>query len=323
MSDDFRLVPEYDRSGNETGYYTREPDGVSGMTVSALAEFCGLTAPAGMTQLLDRIKDSDPLTNDLSDCLKPFAGKELRLLTNDSQGRRIIPDDACSAISEYYAFEARQYSGKQVAVENYRSANRAGIRVFIWSKTGYIPPILRQNFKSYTSTYIERLENIRDHKVPSDLWTTFREGAEVLLLVEKELCVPVDQMDLCDGSIAQRWSAFREGKDWNKQSGTYSHTFRDQRGPRESRAYSLAELPHFRIWLQTVYIPEYLPEYLVNEFGKLATKEIYEAVGDLNPRVLEATRISRSSPKEQEKYANFLKLKQRQLKLKLIQLLSN
>lgn len=315
MSDDFRLVPEYDHSGNETGYYTREPDGTSGMTISALAEFCSTAQPAVITSLLNRIEEADPVLNDLPDCLKQFAGKDLRLVSNDPQGRRIVPDEACSAITEYYAFEARSYKGQQVAIDNYRAAAKAGIRVFIWSKTGYIPPMLRRNFKSYTSTYIERLENIRDHKVPSDLWTTFREGAEVLLLVEKELCVPVDQMDLCDGSIGKCWSAFREGKDWTKQSGTYSHIFRDQRGPRECRAYSLAELPHFRIWLQTVYIPEFLPKYLVTKFGKLATRDIYQAVGDLNPCVLEATAINRISLKEQEKYENFLKLKQRLLKI--------
>ena len=42
MADDHKLVPEIDSTGNETGYYTREPDGTSGMTLSALSEFCGL-----------------------------------------------------------------------------------------------------------------------------------------------------------------------------------------------------------------------------------------------------------------------------------------
>ena len=130
MSDEFYLVPAYDESHNETGYYTREPDGISGMTVSALADFCSTSQPA-VTQILNRIRESDPITNDLNDCLKPFAGKDLRLITNDLQGRLIIPDDACSAVSEYYAFEARQYPGKQVATVNYRSMAKAGMRIFI------------------------------------------------------------------------------------------------------------------------------------------------------------------------------------------------
>jgi hypothetical protein len=139
----YRLVPERNETGEETGYYTREPDGVSGMTVTALAEFCG-TRQQTVTQILNRIRDSDPITNDLLDCLKPFAGGELRLITNDLQGRLIIPDDACHAIAEYYAFEAREYPGKPIALRNFRAVGRPGMRVFIWSRTGYVPPSMRQ-----------------------------------------------------------------------------------------------------------------------------------------------------------------------------------
>ena len=60
----------------------------------------------------------------------------------------------------------------------------------------------------HTTVYISRLENMRDHRVADTLWTTFREGAEVLLFVERELRVPVDQMDLCDGSIGHHWNQF-------------------------------------------------------------------------------------------------------------------
>ena len=67
MADDYKLVPEVDSTGKETGYYTREPDGVSGMTVSALYEFCGLASGSTttMSDLLTKIKDSDPEANDL------------------------------------------------------------------------------------------------------------------------------------------------------------------------------------------------------------------------------------------------------------------
>ena len=143
MADDYKLVPEIDSTGNETGYYTREPDGVSGMTVRALAEFVG-TSPAAVTQLLNRVRDSDPLTNTLAESLKRFAGMDLRLLTNDLQGRLIVFDEACQAVAEYYAFDARDYEGKEIAIANCRAILRAGIRIFIWTKTGYNPPVTRQ-----------------------------------------------------------------------------------------------------------------------------------------------------------------------------------
>jgi hypothetical protein len=43
---------------------------------------------------MNRIQESDPITNDLSEPLKPFSGNDLRLITNDLQGRLIIPDEA-------------------------------------------------------------------------------------------------------------------------------------------------------------------------------------------------------------------------------------
>jgi hypothetical protein len=134
---EYNLVP-----AGDPGYYTREPDGISGMTVTALADFCGIDQPA-ITNLLNKIRDSDPITKDIEESLKPYAGKDWRLITNDSQGRLIIVDEVCQAVVEYYALDARSYKGKEVARDNFRVIAKAGMRLFIWSKTGYIPPQFR------------------------------------------------------------------------------------------------------------------------------------------------------------------------------------
>ncbi len=123
---------------DELGFCTRLHDGVSGMTVTALANFCG-TLQQTITQLLNRIRDSSPITNELPESLKSFAGKEWRLITNDEKNSLFVIDELCHAILEYYAIDARKYKGKQVAINNYRMIARAGLRVFIWSKTGYSP----------------------------------------------------------------------------------------------------------------------------------------------------------------------------------------
>jgi hypothetical protein len=251
------------------------------------------------------------------ECLKLFAGRDLRLITNDVQGRRVVSDDACSAVSEYYAFEARQYPGKQAAIDNYRASAKAGMRIFIWVKTGYIPQILRDSLKAHTSNYIARLENTYDHVIADHLWSTFREGAEVLLLVEKQMRVPVDQMDLCDGSIGSHWSTYREGKDWVQKVESYTHVFRDQRGSCEPKAYQLIELQYFRRWVREHYIPHHLPKYLADKFGKLAAKEIYRLFGDVTPRVLEVTAIHRKSPVEERKFLEYQQIKERLLKEQL------
>jgi len=123
---------------DDQSYCTRDVDGVSGMTVTALSQFCG-TGKSAITQLLNQISDSDPFTNELAESLKQFAGNDWRLFTNDPSGAVFIIDEVCHAVLEYYALEARKYKGKQIAVNNYRMVAKAGLRVFIWSQTGYSP----------------------------------------------------------------------------------------------------------------------------------------------------------------------------------------
>jgi hypothetical protein len=312
MEEQYSLVPELSEQGQETGYYTREPDGISGMTVSALADFCGVTQPA-ITQLLNRIENLDPITNDLPESLQSFVGKDLRLITNDLQGKLIIPDEACYAVADYYANHARAYKGKPICKQNLQSLGSVSMRLFIWSRTGFVPQILKDRLRGHTTAYIERLENVRDHQIPDELWTTFREGADVLLLIEKDMKVPVDQMDLCDGSIGRRWSLYRQDKEWAKSVGSYIHAFRDQRGNKPCSAYEYSELPHFKRWLRETYIPYHLPEYLCTKFDKLATRQIYEEIDGVTDRVKEVTEIKRMTPQQGQKYEEFQYLRKRLL----------
>lgn len=278
------------------------------MTVSALSEFCCLASGSTttMSDLLTKIRDSDPEANDLSEPLKPFAGNDLRLEANDLQGRLIVPDEACFAIADHYANHARSYKGKSLCKQNLQGLGNVSMRLFIWSKTGFVPQVLKDRLRGYTTTYIERLENVRDHQIPDDLWTTFREGAEVLLLVEKEMRVPIDQLDLCDGSIGSHWKTFREQQDWSLPTGVYAHVFRDQRKTRYPNAYQYEELPHFKRWLREVYIPYHLPQYLAKKYGKRATLQIYEELEAVTQRVESVTQIKRSTPREDELYQTFL-----------------
>ena len=158
----------------------------------------------------------------------------------------------------------------------------------------------------HTNIYIQRLENIGDHYVDDELWTTFREGAEVLLLVEKTLNVPVDRMDLCDGSIGSHWSKYREGQDWAETSGLYYHVFRDQRGVKQCRAYQLGELPWFRKWLRQSYSLTHLPGYLTDKYGKRAVRQIYTEANAINDHVLQITEERRPTPKQEQLYQKFL-----------------
>ena len=86
----------------DQSYCTRFSDGVSGMSVTALAQFCGVEQHT-ITQTLNRLRDSDPITNDLQNILKLFAGSDWRLITNDPSGMVFIIDEVCHAVLEYYA----------------------------------------------------------------------------------------------------------------------------------------------------------------------------------------------------------------------------
>lgn len=169
--------------------------------------------------------------------------------------------------------------------------------------------LLRQRYgfvEPHTAVYIRRLENMTDHEVPDELWTTFREGAEILLMVEKQYRVPVNQMDLCDGSIGRHWSEYRKAQSWAGPVGEYTHRFRDRRGVQSCCAYQIDELSYFRRWLREEYVPKHLPEYLVGKYGKRAVRQIYEELGKLNDYILELTEEKRTSLKQEELHEIFL-----------------
>lgn len=158
----------------------------------------------------------------------------------------------------------------------------------------------------HSSIYILRLENIRDHIIDDDKWSTFRESSEILLEVERDLRVPVQQMDLCDGSIGIHWGKFRKGKEWAVDSGFYTHVFRDHRGDRQCNAYNLSELPNFRKWLREFYRSKHLPKYLKDKYGKRAVRQIYTECGLLNDYVIGLTEEKRSSKTQDDLYRIFI-----------------
>jgi phage regulator Rha-like protein len=157
-----------------------------------------------------------------------------------------------------------------------------------------------------TTTYIQRLQNMADHIVEDDVWTTFREGAEVLLKVETEFRVPVSKMDLCDGSIGKHWSNHRQQNGFTSPPRKYIHRFKDQRGDCEANAFEYSELPVFRKWLREVYTPVHLPEYLADKYGKRAVLQIYEEQKQVDEHILKLTEEKRTAPKQEELYQIFL-----------------
>jgi hypothetical protein len=130
-----------------------------------------------------------------------------------------------------------------------------------WLTTGPLQPRL--------PVFVRRLAAAFDvgMQAPEGYWTVFELSSNLLIKVECEWKYPVDRFDLLDGSVGSRWSRYRQRQSWaSADVRQYTHVFPDHRGCRPARAYRYAELPHFKAWLDTVYVPIHLPEYLRTKY---------------------------------------------------------
>ena len=290
---------------NNVEFYTVLETGESGMSQSGLAILAGVSSQA-LIKLEATLVTSSP-----SECLQPFVGENLTLVTNNEQNLtvngksvgnlKIYKSSYCAAVIKHYASQPRQ---TPEAVYSALKFMEMGIDSWIQSITKWKKD---QDAKSlHTNVYIQRIENMRDHKVSYDNWTIFRECAELLLLLEKDWRVPINDFDILDGSIGQIWGKYRKDKDWEEQVFSYTHQYRDQRGEKECNAFSYNELPYFRQWLDEIYTPDYLPAYLINKYGKHAVRLIYSENGLITDKILELTEVKRITKVEREKYSSFL-----------------
>ncbi len=303
-----------DKDGVE--FYTITLTGQSGMSQSGLAILAGVSQQA-LSNLEKTLTSRAP-----SKVLEPFVRERLTLTTDDVTwtindkpvgNLTIYKSSYCAAVLKHYADPDKELSNitdRQRAIATYSLLKFAerGITDWIQEITGWKQ--YRDAIKLHTNVYITRIEHMRDHQVADDKWMIFREAAELLLLIEKDWRVPVNDYDILDGSIGRRWSDYRTDQDWLRPVGSYIHCYRDQRGERECRAYCVTELPHFRGWLRGWYVPEHLPKYLVEKYGKQAVRQIYTETGGLTDYILELTEMKRITSKEEQKYQDFLVARQ-------------
>ena len=287
---------------NGIEFYTVDLTGQSGMSQSGLAILAGVSQQA-LSSLEKTLTSRAP-----SEPLEVFVGKPLTLtienvtINGKNPGNlTIYKASYCAAVLKHYASEPRS---NPIAIKTSLRFMEMGITGWIQDITGWKTRV--KELKPHTDVYIKRLSNMSDHKIADDLWMIFREASELLLLIEKDWQVPINDFDILDGSIGKRWSQYRAGKKWALQIGTYQHKYRDKRGRRPCNAFSYQELPYFKEWLREIYVPEYLPAYLVKKYGKQAVSQIYTENGLLTDVVLNATKISRLTPQEKQKFEDFL-----------------
>lgn len=292
-------------------FYTVAATGQSGMSQNGLAKLAGVS-PKTLRNLEATLRISAP-----SESLEPFVGKDVTLRIKDptiegkSAGNLSVYKSLyCAAVLRHFAAEeeAKQAASRPATYSALKFLE-LGIDKWIQGITGWTD--YQETIQPHTGVYITRLENVRDHEIDDDHWMIFREAAELLLLVEKEWRVPINDFDILDGSIGRCWSDYRKSKPWADEIGTYTHSYRDKRGPRECNAYKWSEKSQFQRWLRTVYVPKYLPRYLVTKYGKSATRMIYTENGQLDDDILALTEVKRKSPKDEKLFQHFLVARQK------------
>ena len=292
-------------------FYTVALTGQSGMSQSGLAILAGVSRQS-LILLEKTLVSKAP-----SKSLESFVGKDLTLVIEEPKidgksvgNLKIYKSSYCAAVLKHYASK-EDNENRQVPLFTLLKFAEDGINSWIQTITGWKD--YQESFKPHTDVYHKRIQHMRDHKIDDNLWMIFREGAELLLLVEKDWRVPVNDYDILDGSIGKRWSAYRSDKNWVGAIGSYTHEFRDKRGPRECAAFALDELPYFRRWLREEYVPKFLPEYLVTKYGKLAVRQIYNEINGLTDYILKLTEVKRITPKQENAYQDFLMSRQKLL----------
>jgi hypothetical protein len=217
---------------------------------------------AAISRLLTKVKEADPLTNDLADSLKSFAGKDLKPLTDDPHGRVFILDDVCQAVCEYYAFDARQYNGKDIAIRNFRMIAKAGMRLYIWSQTGYDP--MTKNQPVGQPYWYRRMMLYREKtKIPVGYFSIFEEIISLIGDLEAQGYV-IPRGCIPDISVGKCW-AFHLQKvekiNPKNVAKKYKHQYPDWAYPIEAFIYPLELLPKFRVWMEEAYKPLKMFEY--------------------------------------------------------------
>jgi len=120
-------------------YYTERLSGRSGMSYRGLARFVGKSHPS-IVYWVQKIRSSDPVDNDLPECLKSFTGITLSVVnSSDLGGSEILTDVFCSALISYYACFAAPKDQTKEAKRSLLLSSGVGLRTLIHSKTGWMP----------------------------------------------------------------------------------------------------------------------------------------------------------------------------------------
>ena len=284
-------VSELDGAVPDVAYFTRQPDGLSGMTPAALAQFV-VTPVSAVEKVLERIKSND----DLPSPLQRYGGQSYNLAASDSyQGSysEIIPDFLCQAIIEAFTTAKKDYPGKQEALKNKQTLMSGAVRVFIWGKTNYQFRVAG----SYWNKRIAIALSSKSRPVPKGYFSIYSEMMDLFreLEIRFNYIIPdinpeKDEYLIPDISIGQLFNSFlrseadkdrkirqeylgsddvidfrESGKD-NSEIEYYFHIYPTEShggsSKQRSNAYPIKYSSIFKYYFFNHWIPERFPAYL-------------------------------------------------------------
>lgn len=172
------------------------------------------------------------------------------------------PDIVCTAIVEYYAFEAQNRN--QTAMDNFRRFATYGLQRFIYDALGYTPA-------DKWRFYHDRVSLLTD-SAPDGYFIIFHEVTGLITdLIAAGL--PVNDKTVPDISVGSTWGRYWTENNLEREYGgriEYEHNYpsyypQAQSNPQKPWAYPDAALPAFRHWFRHEYLPTKYPRYILQK----------------------------------------------------------
>ncbi len=199
-------------------------------------------------------------------------------ITKDSTPHYAYPDVVCTALIEYFAFEAQRKN--ETALASFRNLARFGLQRFIYEALGYALP---DKWKFHH----DRISLVQS-AAPDGYFIIFNEVSGMIVdLINADL--PVNDKTIPDISVgrcwADHWTAIGLETDYGARI-EYEHNYpsyyaQSAKNPLPAKAYPNAALPEFRRWFRHDYLITRFPKYILTKAHLLGGQDQARQIGNL------------------------------------------
>jgi hypothetical protein len=241
-------------------------NGTSYLNGRSLARICGVAASAIIHQA-NRWSSGDR-DHRLAQLMASAGVSGDLFIPIEREGKinHAYPDHICMVFLEYYAFEAR--TPNVDALRNFRLLARAGLRAFVYNALGYSPTGVPDQWRQFH----DRVSLV---SAPVGYFSIFKESSDFVVAAIRG-GLTVDEKTVPDISIGLTWAKHWTDNELERQYGErrkFEHNYPEYfpqaaSNPQPMWVYPVSSLPAFRVWLQTTYVAQKLPNYLDGKVRK-------------------------------------------------------